>query len=121
MITPRNRNAGTSVQNSSPKSSASSGRSAGSPIQAASVMREVSKMPSAPATTQPTRMPAIGPQKRSSGERRSVNAAATTIVTNAVSDACSGSTCVASSSRSKTTEARVIERDHHHRAAPRSA
>ncbi len=89
------------------KSKASPGASSGSPTQAADAILPVSNMPRAAATTQPTPIPTRGPQKRSSAEPRSIMAAATTIVTSAVNDASSGADRVASSRRSKTTDARV--------------
>ena len=109
-MTPRNRNAGSSVQKWTSRSSASPGHSLGSPTQAAWVIRLVSKMPNAAATRHPTTMPITGAQSRHSALPRSVSAATTVSVANAVSGAAVGSSSDAPSSRSNTTEASVMER-----------
>ena len=59
---------------------------------------------------QPPTIPINGPQRRNVADPRSMSAATITVVASAVRGASSGFTFDASSSRLKTTEARVIER-----------
>ena len=110
MITPRNKNPGSSVQKCTPKSSASPGASLGIPTQGASNILSASYMPNPAAAMQPPTIAIRGAHRRSNSEPRRARAATMIKVTSAVKGAAVGSTFDDLSSRSKTTEARVIDR-----------
>ena len=111
VITPRNRNDGTSVQKARPKSGVRSGERGGEPHprrrgHQAGVEDAERRGHAAADDDAGDRAPEPQDGRTAQGER----GAATTIVASAASEAASGSTRVASSSSANTTEARVMER-----------